>query len=169
MTNSILSEMVAELIRIISREAVVFEDYLGLLQRQQEMLAKKDIDALSKIRVLQCEKVVESQILNDNREKLAAEIKSANAIEGDLNVSLLLDLVDENQGSRLIQLRNIINGLNTKIGEVCNQNAMLLNRSREYITKTMELLSKINNPDSGYSKNGATVGNGSSVAVNRRA
>lgn len=169
MTKTNLSEMVAALIQVISREAAVFEDFLGLLKQQQEMLVQNDIDGLNQNTALQREKVVESQILSKNREELVSEIKSANAIEGDLNVSRLLELVDEDQGSRLLQLRNIINGLNDKIGEVRDQNAMLLNRSREYINRTMELLAKINNPDTSYSKNGTTVGNGSSVAVDRKA
>ena len=169
MSTRVLSEMVTELIEQISKEAAVFEDFLMLLGRQQEMLVKNDIDGLNRITALQREKVVESQLLNKKRELLISEIKSANAIEGDLNVSRLIELVDEDQGNRLNKLRNIIGGLNTKINEVRNQNAMLLNRSREYILRTLELLSKIYNPNSNYTQNGAPAKSGAAVAVDRRA
>jgi hypothetical protein len=118
---------------------------------------------------LQREKVVESQLLNRKREELVSEIKSANSIEGDLNVSRLIDLVDEDQGSRLLQLRSIKGGLNSKINLVRDQNALLLNRSREYIARTLELLARINNPNTNYTQDGAPAKNGASVAVDRRA
>ena len=169
MTTKSLSEMVEKLIETLSSEAVVFEDFLKLLSQQQEMLVNNNIDGLNRVTELQREKVAESQLLSQCRDKLVAEIQSANAIEGDLNVSMLLEHVDEHQGGRLIQLREIIQSLTEKISEIRNQNAMLLNRSKEYILRTMELLSKINNPDSGYAANGETVENGSSVAVDRRA
>jgi len=168
-TTKSLSEMVEKLIETLSSEAVICEDFLKLLSQQQEMLVNNDIDGLNRVTWLQREKVAQSQLLNQRRDRLVAEIKSANAIEGDLNVSMLLEHVDEHQGGRLIQLREIIQSLTQKIGEVRNQNAMLLNRSKEYILRTMELLSKINNPDSGYAANGDTVENSSSVAVDRRA
>ncbi len=169
MSTKSLSDKVAQLIEIIGQEASVFEDFLKLLGRQQEMLIRNDIDGLNKITALQREKVVESQLLNRKREEQVSEIKSANAIEGDLNVSRLIELVDEGQGSRLLQLRNIIAGLNSKISHVRDQNALLLNRSREYISKTLELLAKINNPNTNYTHDGAPAKNGGSVAVDRRA
>ena len=168
MTTHGLSDKVTSLIELISREASVFEDFLKLLGRQQEMLVRNDIDGLNKITALQREKVVESQLLNREREELITEIKSTNAIEGDLNVSRLIELVDEDQGNRLIKLRDIIGGLNSKINEVRDQNAMLLNRSREYIAKTLELLSRLNNLNTNYTQNGTPAKNGAAVAVDKR-
>jgi len=164
-----LSDKVASLIELISQEASIFEDFLMLLGRQQEMLVKNDIDGLNKVTALQREKLVESQLQNKKRDELISQIKSANAIEGDLNVSRLIELVDENQGNRLIQLRSIINGLSSKINEVRDQNALLLNRSREYIARALELLSRINNPNINYAQNGLPAKNGAAVVVNRRA
>jgi hypothetical protein len=163
-----LSAKVSALIEIINREASVFEEFLTLLGRQQEVLVKNDIDGLNRVTALQREKLVESQLLNKKREELISEIKSVNAIEGDLNVSRLVELVNEDQGNRLLQLRDIINGLNTQIIEVRNQNALLLNRSREYIARTMDLLSKINNPNTNYTHNGAPAKNAAAVALDRK-
>lgn len=169
MTTQGLSDKVTSLIKIIGQEASVFEDFLMLLGRQQEMLVKNDADGLNKITALQREKVVESQLLNKRREALVSEIRSTNAIEGDFNVTRLIELVDEDQGNRLIQLRSIISGLNSKINEVRDQNALLLNRSREYIAKTLELLSRLNNPNTNYTQNGLPTKSGAAVAVDRRA
>ncbi|MGH8015769.1 MAG: flagellar export chaperone FlgN, partial [Candidatus Zixiibacteriota bacterium] len=67
MTTSGLSDKASELIEIISQEASVFEDFLTLLERQQEMLVKNDIDGLNNTTARQREKVVESQLLNRKR------------------------------------------------------------------------------------------------------
>ncbi|MGH8015770.1 MAG: hypothetical protein ACREBV_06230, partial [Candidatus Zixiibacteriota bacterium] len=100
--------------------------------------------------------------------ELISDIKSANAIEGDLNVSRLLELVDEEQGNRLLELRETINGLNSQIIETRNQNALLLDRLREYIARTLELLSKINKPNADNIQNGAPAKNGAAVALERK-
>jgi hypothetical protein len=161
--------MINKLIQIIGKEAAIFESFLELLEKQQRMLVENDVDGLNHITDLQREKLVESQLLNKKRQELVEEIKVANDIEGDLNVTRLLEIVDEEQADRLQKLQRIILSLNDKITETRNQNAMLLNRSREYILKTMEMLSKINSPDSTYAAPGKKTNRELNVAVDRRA
>jgi len=161
--------MINKLIDLIGKEAAVFESFLELLEQQQTMLVTNDVDGLNRITDLQREKLVESQLLNKQRLELVEQIKVANDLEGDVNVTRLLDIVDENQADRLQKLQRLILSLNDKITETRNQNAMLLNRSREYILKTMEMLSKINSPDSTYARPGAKTDRQLNVAVDRRA
>jgi len=161
--------MINKLIEIIGKEAAIFESFLELLEKQQRMLVENDVDGLNRITDLQREKLVESQLLNKKRQDLVEEIKVANDIEGDLNVSRLLEIVDEHQADRLQKLQRLILSLNDKITETRNQNAMLLNRSREYILRTMEMLSKINSPDSTYTAPGKKTDRELNVAVDRRA
>lgn len=151
-----LSQMVAELIEFIGNEAALFEDFLELLGRQQRMLIKNDPEGLNRIKARRRKKIAESRLLNRQREELISMIKSTNAIEGDLNVSRLIGLIDEDQGGRLVQLRKIIDSLNSEISEVRSQNELLLTRSREYVTRTLELLDKINSPNNSYNQNKAT-------------
>lgn len=161
--------MINKLIDLIGKEAAVFESFLELLEQQQTMLVTNDVDGLNRITDLQREKLVESQLLNKQRLELVEQIKLANDLEGDVNVTRLLDIVDENQADRLQKLQKLILSLNDKITETRNQNAMLLNRSREYILRTMEMLSKINSPDATYSKPGTKSARQLTVAVDRRA
>ncbi|MDH4156013.1 MAG: flagellar protein FlgN [candidate division Zixibacteria bacterium] len=161
--------MIDRLIEIIGREAAVFECFLELLEKQQEALVKNDLEALKNITSLQREKLVESQLLNKQREELVEEIKQVNLISGDLNVTRLLKLVDKDRADRLSRLKNSILALNDKINDVRNQNALLLNRSREYIHKTMEMLSRINHPESTYSRTGSQSRHEANVAMDRRA
>lgn len=156
------------MIDIISREAALFESFLELLERQKEMLVANDLDGLNEVVQRQREKLIESKLLNKQRENLVAAIKTSRDIEGDLTVTRLLKLVDEDQANRLSQLREIIYNLNDKITATRNTNALLLNRSREFIAHTMEMLSKIKNPDNTYARTGRNVERGSNIMVDRR-
>ena len=160
--------MVNKLIEILGREAEIFESFLALLEEQQASLVKNDLERLKVTTEHQREKVVESQLLSREREELIERIRSANAIDGDVNISRLLDIVDKNQAERLTQLRDTILSLQDQITTVRNQNAHLLNRSREYISRMMTLLSKIHRPSPSYDAVGSTDSQGSAVAVDRR-
>lgn len=161
--------MVNQLIDIIGREAAIFENFLGLLEQQQDFLLTNDVDGLNRITDLQREKLVESQLLDKEREELVEKIRIANKIEGDLKIARLLELVDSQQASRLTRLRETIRDLNDRITEVRNQNATLLNRSREYIRRTMEMLTKLNQPETTYTPVGPADPQQLNVAVDRRA
>ncbi|MFZ5979329.1 MAG: flagellar protein FlgN [Candidatus Zixiibacteriota bacterium] len=160
--------MVNQLIEILSREAALFESFLELLEQQKESLVANDVEGLKEVTEKQREKLVESRLLNRQREQLVAAIKEAQAIEGDLNITRLLELVDRQQADRLTQLRDLIYSLDEKITATRNTNAMLLNRSREFIARTMEMLSKINNPDNIYAKNGVPPQRSGNIMVDRR-
>ncbi len=161
--------MINQLIDIISKEAALFESFLELLQRQKEMLVTNDLIGLQEVTERQHEKLTESRILNKQRETLVAQIKAARAIDGDLTVSRLLELVDQNEAQQLRQLRDIIVELNQKINDSRNTNAMLLNQSREFVAKTMAMLSKMNNPEPTYSSKMTDHDPARPIAMDRRA
>ncbi len=161
--------MVDQLIDILGKEASLFESFLQLLQKQQEMLVENDVEGLNGITDLLREKLVESRLLGRQREELIEQIRAANVIEGDLNVTRLLETVDRDHADQLTTLRDLILNLSEKITETRNRNAMLLNRSREYIARTMEMLSHLHTPGDAYSPLGAQPGQVANVAVDRRA
>ncbi|MEA1979636.1 MAG: flagellar protein FlgN [candidate division Zixibacteria bacterium] len=160
--------MINKLVEIIGKEAALFESFLNLLEQQRDKLVNNDTNGLNEINDRQREKIVESQILNKEREKLIEQIKINNSIEGDLTVSRLIELVDQNQAERLTQLREIIFELHDQISDVRNQNAMLVNRSREYISRLMNMLSKVNGPAETYSNTGTNNQTTHAVGVDRR-
>ena len=159
--------MIDQLIQVISDEAVLFEEFLGLLDQQKAALVANDPERIADVTEQLQEKLNESQRLNQRREKVISAIKSENAIEGDVTVTRLLDYADRDQSQRLAQLQQTILGLNASITEVRNTNAMLLNRSREFIARTMSMLSRLNSPDRTYSRDGA-ASSAAAIAVDRR-
>lgn len=160
--------MINELIQVISEEALLFEDFLQLLDRQQQKLVANDVAGLNEVSALQQQKLIESQQLNRRREQIIAAIKSANAVEGDVTIARILQFADEGQAERLKRLRETIINLNESIGRVRNTNALLLNRSREYIARTMSMLSRVCNPDNTYNNHGSPGDGRRSLAVDRR-
>lgn len=161
--------MINRLIDIIGREASLFESFLALFEKQQDMLVANDVDGLNVITEELRERVVESRLLNQQREELVEEIRLDNRIDGDLNVTRLLDIVDDEQASQLIRLREMITSLNDKIATTRNQNAVLLNQSREYISSMMGMLSKLSHPEPAYSSTGAGDQVSYNLALDRRA
>jgi len=161
--------MIDQLIDTLAREAALFESFLGQLEEQRQALLNNDVDRLNEVTAAMREKYVESQTIVRQREELVEQIKRANNLDGDVNVTRLVELVDEQQAGRLSHMRDLICGLDEKIVQVRNQNAMLLNRSREFIVKSMQMLSQVGRPEGGYSPQGSPAGEGSRVMVDRRA
>jgi FlgN protein len=162
-------ELVNKLIELLGREATLFEAFLGLLDRQTEMLVANDIAGLNAVTERMREKLVESQLLNAQRMELVERIRVANAIQGDLNVSLLLEIVDSQQADQLQRLRSLLLDLNDRIGASRSRNELLLNRSRMYIARMMEMLAKVGKPEGGYTANGPQQTADMHLALDRRA
>lgn len=161
--------MINKLIQIISEEAALFEEFLELLDRQKDALVANDTESLNQTTELQQRKLMESQALNLRREEVIEAIQEMNRIDGDLTVTRLLEHVDRDQSERLSRLQETITGLNDDITEARNTNAMLLNRSREYIARTMAMLSRLSHPkNSNYDRTGAEPHGDATLAVDRR-
>jgi len=161
-------DMINQLIKVIGQEAVTFEEFLQLLERQRELLVANDIEGLNEVTQLQQQKLLQSRKLDRQRKELISAIKDDNTIEGDLTVARIVELADENQAERLRQLREAILGLNTKIAEVRDTNALLLNQSRDFISRTMTMLSNVADSKTRYDSEGSTSSDPSTIMVDRR-
>ena len=160
--------MISQLIQVIDKETLIFEEFLHLLDRQKAALLANDADNLNEITTLQQKKLLESQAMNRQREDLIAQIKEANALTGDVTVTRLLELANEDQSQRLVTLRQAILDLDDRIAEARNTNALLLNRSREFISRTMTMLAKISHPEESYDRTGVAPQNQTTLSVDRR-
>jgi hypothetical protein len=161
--------MIAKLIDIISKEAALFESFLELLERQKQMLVTNNVAGLTEVTARQQEMLSESRALNRRREQILNQIRLDHTLENDVTIARLTALADENQAARLMQLRTVILGLNEKISDARNTNAMLLNQSRDFVAKTMALLARMNNPESNYGSTRHADRSTSTVMLDRRA
>ncbi len=167
--NSSNSELVMGLIEVLEQEASLFETFLELLERQQRALVQNDLELLNSITEEQREKVILSGILNKKRLKLIDELTAQNSIAGDLTISKLIESVESGQATTLERLRETIQDLYEKIGNVKTQNAFLIQKSRENIIKTVELLGSIKTPKGNYQGKGNRGPQSNSLALDRRA
>jgi hypothetical protein len=135
---------------LISRETLLFEEFLELLERQKTALVANDVATLNDVTARQREALHRSHELNRQREALIEDIKRDKAVEGDLTVAQLLEFTDESQAEMLLKLKHLILELNDKIHETRNSNALLLNQSREVISHTLAALASMNAPSGNY-------------------
>lgn len=161
--------MVNQLIEILGKEAELFEAFLELLEKQKATLVANDLDALRNVTERQEKLMSQSSELAEQREQVIARIRLENDIDEDLTVSRLLETVDEEEADKLAQLRDTILGLNDSIAEVRNSNAMLLNQSRQFISRTMSSLARIVNPEPTYNMRPDRSQARANVIIDRRA
>ncbi len=162
------SELVHELIEVLSEEASLFETFLDLLEQQQKALVKNDLKEINRITGLQREKAVTSRRLIQRREEVIGKLVSDGASSEDFTILKLIDSVSSGHAVVLGQLRDSILELNEKITKVRDQNSMLINRSRDNIVKTMELLSRIGTPDASYQNQGKVENLRTNIVLDRR-
>jgi len=163
------SKLVHELIEVLKDEASLFETFLDLLEKQQQALVKNNLEEINRITGLQREKAVASRRLINRREDVIGKLTLDGASTEDITISRLIESVASGQAIVLGQLRNSILDLNEKITKVRNQNVMLINRSRENIVKTMEMISRIGAPNASYQNQGKVESMRTNIAVDRRA
>lgn len=167
--NSSNSELVLELIAYLNKEVSLFETFLELLERQQKALVENDVTALNEITERQREKLIDGGTLAGKREEVIGKLALEHKMTRDLTIGKLIKSVSSGQATVLEQIRNTIFDLHEKIGNVRSQNAMLINRSRENIMKTMELLGRFKVPNCNYQKEGKVGNLQTSLALDRRA
>jgi hypothetical protein len=166
--NSANSELVLELVEVLKKEASLFETFLELLERQQKALVKNDVESLNAVTEEQRHRVIEAGILAKKREGIIGELSLKNGMKENLTVSNLIEAVSGGQARVLEQIRDVILELNERIHKVRNQNEMLIDRSREIIMKTMEMLARVSMPDDKYHSEGKIKAMQTSLTLDRR-
>ncbi|RKX29402.1 MAG: hypothetical protein DRP46_07195 [Candidatus Zixiibacteriota bacterium] len=167
--NSSNSELVRELIETLEKEAALFETFLELLEQQQKALVENDIIMLNRMTECQREKLIETGNLARKRETIISRLTAEESMTGDLTISKLIESVSPGQANMLEILREMILDLNEKILKTRSQNEMLINRSRENIVKTMELLGRFKVPGNNYGGEGKMNTVQTNIALDRRA
>ena len=112
--------------------------------------------------VLQSVKV----LADENRLRMIGYLSNQEHNVGEL--ADLLGLTEPTISHHLTRLRDAILDLNTRITESRNTNALLLNRSREYISRIMDMLARLHTPGGTYDRRGTAGPKNAALAVDRR-
>ncbi len=167
--NSSNSALVMDLVGVLKEEASLFETFLELLEDQQRALVSHDLATINDITMMQNKMIMEGAKLTAKREAVTEQITMVNGWEENMIISSLIESVSQEKAVQLEALRDDLLDLHTKIGKIRSQNEMLVNRSRENIDKTLELIGNIKAPDGRYHKEGKLNKATASLALDRRA
>ena len=80
----------------------------------------------------------------------------------------MIALADSEQAARLKELRDLMAGLNAKILEARNTNALLINQARDLISRTMAMLARNGQGESNYGRDAVRDERAQAVALDRR-
>jgi hypothetical protein len=166
--NSSNSELVLELIEVLKKEASLFETFLELLEEQQKALVENNVEALNRITERHREKIIECSILAKKREAITNRLSSEIDPLEDLTISRLIEASPIGEASMLERLRGTILDFHEKISKLQSQNKMLIERSRDNIAKTMELLGRFKQRSDNYHEKGGKNEVATSLALDRR-
>lgn len=137
--------MIDQLIDIINLETSNFERFLNLLERQQCLTGDDNIVELLSLTDKQHELMISSQLLYEERFNLISQLKKEDKYSSDRELKRLTDTVEQTQANRLLILQKLLVKINNDISRTRSENNRLLKKSREYIFKTIKILSNMNN------------------------
>jgi flagellar biosynthesis/type III secretory pathway chaperone len=166
--NGVSEKLLDRLISVIGDEAVLFEKFLELLERQQEALIANDTDTLKTVTAQLQQVVMQSQRLERERIEAIEEIRHNGGGDGDLNVSTICDMADPERSVQLRAFRSTILDLYGRIEEARMRNGLLIEQSMEQIRNTVDMIGRIPVRKECYRKHGGVSGDVQRLGVDRR-
>jgi flagellar biosynthesis/type III secretory pathway chaperone len=131
------------LIAVIGEEACLFEQFLALLEHQQEMLVKGDRAELQAVNARLQTVIAHSQQMERQRAEAVEAIRTRDGMEADVTIARICDIADTERSSQLRNLREVILGLYSRIEETRMRNGLLVEQSLEQIQHTLEMLGRV--------------------------
>lgn len=137
-----MAGLINELIEILNKQALAYEELLILSTEKKSVIINNDIDALQKITIVENKIVSRSQKLEEKRLELMKDISSVlNRKNEELTLSLLEALMEGQDEAPLIsEVRTKLKDTVTKLKEANDLNTQLIEGSLEYIEFTMNLV-----------------------------
>jgi flagellar biosynthesis/type III secretory pathway chaperone len=163
-----LNKLLDKLISVIGDEAVLFEKFLELLERQQQALIANDADDLKEVTARLQQVVSHSQKLEACRIESVEEIRRLGGSDANLNVSQICEMADSARSNQLRTFRDTILGLYSRIEEIRMRNGLLIEQSLEQIQHTIDTIGKIPAQKETYHKQGGFSRDFNRLGVDRR-
>jgi hypothetical protein len=137
--------MIKQLIDIINHETTNFEKFLSLLEKQQSLIGEKCLEQLLILTDKQRDLMLKSQLLYEERFNIIHQLKKEDNYSTNRELKRLTDTIEQTQANRLLVLQKLLVNINNDIARTRFENNNLLKRSREYIFKSIKILSNMNN------------------------
>jgi flagellar biosynthesis/type III secretory pathway chaperone len=131
------------LIAVIGEEARLFEQFLALLEHQQEMLVIGDRTELQAVTTRLQTVITRSQQMERQRAEAVEAIRARDGVDADVTIARICEIADRERSMQLQNLREVILGLYSRIEETRMRNGLLVEQSLEQIQHTLEMLGRV--------------------------
>jgi hypothetical protein len=161
-----LEQKILQLIKLIGEEVVIFETFVGLLNRQQEALVANDMELLATVTQEQERlAITTSQVEKRRTELVRALSQEVSRDSSDMNLTELAKLASEPELNQLHALQTTLLGLHDQIATIKSRNDFLIRKSMEYINNTLTYLSATGDKEATYGADKNKRVNNSRLAV----
>jgi hypothetical protein len=135
---------------VINSEILCLERFLTLLSEEQRFLVEKDIDSLRKSIEEQESAIRDQRELEEARIKLTDSLAGKLRIDkGEVNISKLIELVEESYSTELRELQGTLACLYAKLERQKKKNEFLIKQSMKYVDKSIRVFSGLERGDPG--------------------
>lgn len=163
-----MEKLLDRLINVIGSEAILFEEFLELLEIQQKSLIENSTDELQSV-TSQLQKItLESKHLEDERTEIVEAIQKQDGSQMDLNVLKICEMADNSRSTQLKTLRETVLSLYSRIEETRMRNGLLIRQSMDQIRNTMESIGRIPAQKDIYQGKGNISKDYTPIGVDRR-
>ena len=133
-----MSSLVSQLIEAINRESKCLEKFLTLLSEEQKFLVENDVDSLRSSIGDQEKAIRDARKLEDERIKLTDSLAEKLKIDKrEVNISKLIELVEESYSTKLRELQNTLSSLYAKLERQRKKNDFLIKQSMKYVDRSI--------------------------------
>jgi uncharacterized protein YeeX (DUF496 family) len=135
-----LSAWASKLIEVINQEITCLENFLTLLSEEQKFLVENDVNSLRRSLGDQEKVVRDAQKLENERIRLTDSLaKELKIDKGKVNISKLIELVEESYSTKLRELQSTLSSLYAKLERQRKKNEFLIKQSMKYVDKSMNI------------------------------
>lgn len=149
--------LIVRLVEIVNAEIRSFNELLELLQSEQRAIIADNIDDLEACIQAQQEVARQAQELELERIGVIRDLSLRLDMEPDnVTLSRLLEVIEDDHGRELAQMRDTLRQLNEKIRTTNENNAFLIRQSMRYTDRCLDIFTGQRGNSSMYGQFGKT-------------
>ena len=151
------SFLVDELIGVLNKEAVLYEDVLKMSKNKTGIIVEGKIADLESIVKLEQSMILQLAKLEDIREGLVEKLSKQLGVDSnELTITQLSNLLQKEQASKLNTCHKGLAKVLTELRDANGLNSKLIKNSLEYIDFSINLLANVNTAGNLYGNSGQT-------------
>ena len=133
--------LISELIQVVNEEIRLFHALLDVLRNEQPAIVNDDLEAIKQASEAKKHYAEEAAKIEFRRQELVVELSSGfNMDPKQIDLSRLIDVIDQQHGSQLEAMRETLMDLNKKIRDANDNNSFLIRQSMRYTDRCLDIL-----------------------------